>query len=57
MAASPGADGSIIEAFKPGTGPSDQYQVIGGTYASAPAQQSISPEAAQAIASGAGGLF
>ncbi|RIY03731.1 penicillin-binding protein 1A [Aureimonas flava] len=57
MAASPGAEGSIIEAFKPGTGPSDQYEVIGGTYASAPAEQAISPEAAQAIASGAGGLF
>ncbi|WP_182087012.1 penicillin-binding protein 1A [Aureimonas sp. ME7] len=57
MAASPDAPGSIVEAFKPGTGPSDQYEVIGGSYASAPAQQAISPEAASAIASGAGGLF
>ncbi|WAJ31041.1 penicillin-binding protein 1A [Antarcticirhabdus aurantiaca] len=57
--ASKGA-GSIIEAFKPGTGPSDVYNVIGMDSMAAsdfpPAQ--ISPEAEQAIVQGgAGGLF
>jgi hypothetical protein len=32
MQATPGAAGSILEAFKPGTGPADSYWVIGAQY-------------------------
>ncbi|MBO0662846.1 penicillin-binding protein 1A [Jiella sp. MQZ9-1] len=59
------ADGSgpdvIMEAFKPGTGPSDSYQVIGGgddQYSDGMGVSGqISPQAEQAITQGAGGLF
>ncbi|TCD14633.1 penicillin-binding protein 1A [Oricola cellulosilytica] len=50
---------TILEAFKPGTGPADSYQVIGiETVAiQAEEQRRISPRAQEAIQSGQGGLF
>ncbi|MBB3951102.1 penicillin-binding protein 1A [Aureimonas jatrophae] len=50
-------NGSILEAFKPGTGPSDTYEVIGDDSYGGATAQAISPEANEAIVSGAGGLF
>lgn len=60
MKASKGDPNTIIEAFKPGTGPADSYWVIGGLEdaPSAPAQgRKLSPKAQQSIESGGGGLF
>lgn len=54
MEAPAGGEGTILEAFKPGTGPSNVYEVIGDTVASAPAP---SQQVERAIMSGAGGLF
>ncbi|WEX07084.1 penicillin-binding protein 1A [Chelativorans sp. AA-79] len=58
MRAREGAPGTIMEAFKPGTGPADSYWVIGmeSTQVSTGASN-ISPEANRAITTGAGGLF
>ncbi|MBO0902068.1 penicillin-binding protein 1A [Jiella sonneratiae] len=49
----------IMEAFKPGTGPADSYQVIGDDeIASGPGSTGqVSKQAEQAITQGAGGLF
>ncbi|WP_102958330.1 penicillin-binding protein 1A [Mangrovicella endophytica] len=55
MAANEGDPDTIVEAFKPGTGPADVYAVIGDDTSGPPAV--ISPEAEQAIVGGAGGLF
>jgi penicillin-binding protein 1A len=50
-------EGSIVEAFKPGTGPADSYQIIGNDGDSGPPAV-ISQETQDAIAQGgAGGLF
>lgn len=58
MATSSEGSDAVIEAFKPGTGPSDSYEVIGDDgFGGAPTAQAISPQAEQAIVSGAGGLF
>jgi penicillin-binding protein 1A len=58
MRASPGAGGTIIEAFKPGTGPADSYWVIGmGDDGSNGPGAALSPQATQAIQSGGGGLY
>jgi penicillin-binding protein 1A len=50
---------TILEAFKPGTGPADSYQVIGiETVAiQAEEQRRISPRAQEAIQNNQGGLF
>jgi penicillin-binding protein 1A len=58
MRATPDDTDTIIEAFKPGTGPADSYTVIGmgdGTQM-VPANE-LSPSASQAIVSGSGGLY
>lgn len=48
----------IIEAFKPGTGPSDTYSVIGmDQYREGSPVQPQSPQATRAINSGSGGLY
>ena len=48
----------IMEAFKPGTGPSDVYSVIGlEDYATGEAITTISPQANQAVVNGSGGLY
>src|SRR5215218_2687583 len=44
--------GAILEAFKPGTGPPENYAVIGG-YGGGP----VSPEAERAVSVGTGGLY
>ncbi|OWK20102.1 hypothetical protein AJ88_33405 [Mesorhizobium amorphae CCBAU 01583] len=58
MKAGEGEAGTIIEAFKPGTGPADSYWVIGmGADGSNGAGGALSPQATQAIQSGGGGLY
>jgi penicillin-binding protein 1A len=49
----------IMEAFKPGTGPADDFYVIGNMQDFQSAEEIIqsSPQANQAITSGAGGLY
>ncbi|WP_343314293.1 penicillin-binding protein 1A [Brucella sp. BE17] len=48
----------IMEAFKPGTGPSDSYSVIGmGDYREGAPVSPKSPQATRAINSGSGGLY
>ncbi|MCQ8782534.1 penicillin-binding protein 1A [Mangrovibrevibacter kandeliae] len=56
MTGTPGDPNTIVEAFKPGTGPSDVYEVIGAESVAAAAPE-VSPETEQAIVQGAGGLF
>ena len=58
MRAGEGQQGTIMEAFKPGTGPADSYWVIGMDESGAePSRETISPSANRAITSGAGGLY
>jgi penicillin-binding protein 1A len=58
MRANPGDPGTIVEAFKPGTGPADSYWVIGmGEDGSNGAGPGVSPKATQEIQSGGGGLY
>jgi len=58
MQANPGEPDVIMEAFKPGTGPSDVYSVIGlEDYATGEAITNISPQANQAVVTGSGGLY
>ncbi|WP_343070150.1 penicillin-binding protein 1A [Bartonella phoceensis] len=49
----------IIEAFKPGTGPADIYQVIGGTnsFQEGIPSGTTSPQVNKALESGTGGLY
>ena len=50
--------GSIVEAFKPGTGPADSYWVIGmDDFEAAERARELSPQASEAISSGGGGLY
>ena len=58
MEAFPGEPGTIMEAFKPGTGPSDVYSVIGmDEVATGEEILETSPQASQAVTSGSGGLY
>ena len=58
MYATEGDPDTIIEAFKPGTGPADTFSVIGMDGYVAPEEiLRESPQANQAVTSGAGGLF
>lgn len=58
MRAADGEPGTIIEAFKPGTGPADSYWVIGmGEDGSNGVGGALSPHANEAIQSGGGGLY
>ncbi|WP_454287360.1 penicillin-binding protein 1A [Rhizobium arsenicireducens] len=58
MYATAGDPDTIIEAFKPGTGPADTFSVIGMEEYVAPEEiLRESPQANQAVTSGAGGLF
>jgi penicillin-binding protein 1A len=54
MRANEGEPGTILEAFKPGTGPADSYWVIGMEGGIADAE-TLSPSANRAIRSGGGG--
>jgi len=55
MRASEGEAGTIMEAFKPGTGPADSYWVIG--MEDSQVGEAISPSASRAIQTGGGGLY
>ncbi|KGD99510.1 penicillin-binding protein 1A [Rhizobium sp. YS-1r] len=58
MAAMEGEPDTIVEAFKPGTGPADVFQVIGeGEYMTQDQIFNNSPQAQQAVTSGMPGLF
>ena len=58
MMAFNGEPDTIVEAFKPGTGPADVFQVIGeGEYMTQDQILDSSPQAQQAITSGASGLY
>ena len=58
MQAAQGAPGTILEAFKPGTGPADSYWVIGmGEDGSNGYGEALSPQASKAISEGGGGLY
>ena len=52
MRAGPGSEKVILEAFKPGTAPPDNYSVAG--YTDAEARPGISPEADRAMRTGTG---
>ena len=56
MRANEGEAGTIMEAFKPGTGPADSYWVI-GMDAAAKLGEALSPSASRAIQTGGGGLY
>ncbi|WP_457936506.1 penicillin-binding protein 1A [Mesorhizobium sp. 10J20-29] len=55
MRAGEGEAGTIMEAFKPGTGPADSYWVIG--MEDSQVGEEISPSASRAIQTGSGGLY
>jgi len=60
MKATPGSPGSILEAFKPGTGPADSYWVIGmdaGTGGGGGGAPVDAPKVKQAIQNGSAGLY
>ncbi|WP_454849064.1 penicillin-binding protein 1A [Rhizobium binxianense] len=58
MAAIEGDPNTIIEAFKPGTGPADSFSVIGMDSTMAPEEiLKTSPQANQAVQTGTPGLF
>ena len=56
MRAGPGDQRVILEAFKPGTAPPDNYSVIGVTDANGQ-PLGVSPEADRAVRTGTGGLY
>jgi penicillin-binding protein 1A len=56
MRAQQGEGGTIMEAFKPGTGPADSYWVIGGDEMASGGTE-LSPSASRVIQSGGGGLY
>ncbi|MDN2568515.1 penicillin-binding protein 1A [Aquibium sp. A9E412] len=58
MRAEAGQPGVIMEAFKPGTGPSDTYWVIGmDDFEGGERAEQLSPQANRAINTGSGGLY
>ena len=58
MRAGKGEPDTILEAFKPGTGPADSYSVIGmDEIAGEIRKREISPEAKSAVQTGGGGLY
>ncbi|WP_078680268.1 penicillin-binding protein 1A [Bartonella sp. AR 15-3] len=59
MLAQAGDNDVIIEAFKPGTGPADIYQVIGGTdfFQEGVPAVTTSPQVNKALQDGSGGLY
>ncbi|AQS41634.1 MAG: 1A family penicillin-binding protein [Candidatus Tokpelaia hoelldobleri] len=59
MHAEPGDTNVIIEAFRPGTGPADEYEIIGGADAFVEGVKVpiISPQVRQTIEQGGSGLY
>jgi penicillin-binding protein 1A len=55
MQAREGDAGTIMEAFKPGTGPADSYWVIGMDQGESISAERLSPQASKAISTGSGG--
>jgi penicillin-binding protein 1A len=55
MQANEGDGGTIMEAFKPGTGPADSYWVIGMGEGEAISAEALSPRASRAIMENSGG--
>jgi len=56
--AGPGDTKVILEAFKPGTAPPDNYSVVGADNGGIAGQMSVSPDsAAGAVRTGTGGLY
>ena len=56
LRANPGDPGTILEAFKPGTGPPDTYSIIGYTDTMG-RPLTVAPESDRAVISGTGGLY
>ncbi len=56
LRAAPGTPGTILEAFKPGTAPPDEYSII-GFQDDIGVPRNVSPEAGRAVMSGTGGLY
>jgi penicillin-binding protein 1A len=56
MRSTAGGAGTILEAFKPGTGPPDTYSIIGQTDATGQ-PLTVTPEADRAVISGTGGHY
>jgi penicillin-binding protein 1A len=52
-----GEEGTIIEAFKPGTGPSDTYEIIGADGFAFGGPTTVNPDADRAVITGTGGLY
>ena len=58
LRAVPGTERVILEAFKPGTAPPDNYSVVGyGDAEGRPGGAGVSPDADRAVRSGTGGLY
>ncbi|MGI9400116.1 MAG: penicillin-binding protein 1A [Rhizobiaceae bacterium] len=57
LQANAGADGVILEAFKPGTAPPSVYSVIGFADDMIRDRLTVSPDANRAVLSGTGGLY
>jgi penicillin-binding protein 1A len=61
LRAGPGTEKPILEAFKPGTAPQDNYSVVGGMGDDGPGRMPggfVSPDAERAVrSSGTGGLY
>jgi penicillin-binding protein 1A len=58
--AGPGTERPILEAFKPGTAPPDNYSVVGYGSGNGPPPAygaGVTPDAARAVRSGTGGLY
>jgi len=55
--AAPGSEGVILEAFKPGTAPPDNFSIVGNGDESYGRNWSVSPTDDRAIRSGTGGLY
>jgi penicillin-binding protein 1A len=56
LRAAAGTPGTILEAFKPGTAPPDEYSII-GFQDDIGIPRTVSPEAGQAVMTGTGGLY
>ncbi|WP_208996665.1 penicillin-binding protein 1A [Stappia sp. 28M-7] len=56
LRAGAGTPGTILEGFKPGTAPPDEYSII-GFQDEIGIPRTVSPEAGQAVMSGTGGLY
>jgi penicillin-binding protein 1A len=61
LSAQPGAPGTILEAFKPGTAPPDTYSIIGASSDSTGAGVGFDPQSggdgAAVSSGGTGGLY